>query len=128
MCYLYLRIFASFIATLYTIYQLAQDQHFLKSVLYMNIEETWVKFFMLPTCILSSSKRKGHHHKLTSINHLCELWSSSNFEALWQHANGQVSSKPIPQKLIMQRLFALLLPLLEKTCWKDMSGSNIFWY
>ena len=56
-----------------------------------------VKLFMLPKCILSSSKRRGRHHKPTSIKYLCELWFNENFEVLWQHAIGQASSKPFSQ-------------------------------
>ena len=52
---------------------------------------------MLPKCILSSSKRRGGHHKPTSIKYLCELWSNENFEVLWQHGIGQASSKPFSQ-------------------------------
>ena len=69
----------------------------LRSVLYDNTEESWIKLFMLPKCILSSSKRRGRHHKPTSIKYLCELWSNENFEVLWQHAFGQSSSKPFSQ-------------------------------
>ena len=66
----------------------------LRYVLYDNTEESWIKLFMLPKCILSSSKHRGRHHKPTSIKCLCELWSNENFDVLWQHANGQASSKP----------------------------------
>ena len=69
----------------------------LQSVLYDNTEESLIKLFMLPKCILSSSKRRGRHHKPTSIKYLCELWSNENFEVLWQHAIGQVSSQPFSQ-------------------------------
>ena len=88
--YLHLRRFASFNAGLYTIYQLVPNQHFaavlcsaLRSVLYDNTEESWIKLFLLPKCILSSSKRRGRHHKPTFIKYLCELWSNENFEVLW---------------------------------------------
>ena len=65
----------------------------LRSVLYDNTEESWIKLFMLHKCILSSSKRRGRHHKHTFVKYLCELWSN---EVLWQHAIGQASSKPFP--------------------------------
>ena len=66
----------------------------LRSVLYDNTEESWIKLFMVPKCILYSSKRRGRHHKPTSIKY---LWSNENFEVLWQHAIGQSSSKPFSQ-------------------------------
>ena len=45
----------------------------LRSVLYDNTEESFIKLFMLPECILSSSKRRGRHQKPTSIKYICEL-------------------------------------------------------
>ena len=45
----------------------------LRSVLYDNTEESLIKLFMLPECILSSSKRRGRHQKPTSIKYICEL-------------------------------------------------------
>ena len=54
----------------------------LRSVLHDNTEESWIKLFMLPKCILCSSKHRGWHRKPTSIKHLCELWSNENFEVL----------------------------------------------
>ena len=69
----------------------------LRSVLYDITEESWIKLFMLPKCILSSFKSRGRHHKPTFIKYLCELWSNENFEVLWQHAISQASSKPFSQ-------------------------------
>ena len=45
----------------------------LQNVLHNNNEESWLKLFFLPKCVLVSSKRRGCHHKPTSISHLCDL-------------------------------------------------------
>ena len=58
----------------------------LKEVINKNTEEAWLK--LLP------SKRKGRHHKNSSIISLCKLWLKGEFQALWRHtANFSASNK-----------------------------------
>ena len=57
----------------------------LREVLNKNTEEAWLNFFMLPKCVLLPSRRKGRHHKNSSIISLCKLWLKSEFQALWRH-------------------------------------------
>ena len=63
------------------------------SILQENSEEAWLKFFMLPKCVLVAPKRRGRHHKRFPINHLCDLWSKGQFGFLWEHASQQVTSR-----------------------------------
>ena len=63
------------------------------SILHENSEEAWLKFFMLPKCVLVALKRRGRHRKPLPINHLCDLWSKGQFGFLWEHASQQVTSK-----------------------------------
>ena len=63
------------------------------SILHENSEEAWLKFFMLPKCVLVAPKRRGRHHKPLPINHLCDLWSKGQFGFLWEHASQQVTSR-----------------------------------
>ncbi|KAL5506735.1 hypothetical protein EMCRGX_G008470 [Ephydatia muelleri] len=66
----------------------------LKEVINKNTEEAWLKLFMLPKCVLLPSKRKGRHHKNSSIISLCKLWLKGEFQALWRHtANFSASNK-----------------------------------
>ena len=65
----------------------------LQDILHTNNEESWLKLFLLPKCVLVSSKRRGRHHKPPSINYLCDLWSKGHFLTLWEHASQQESSK-----------------------------------
>ena len=51
-----------------------------------NTEEAWLNLFMLPRCVLLLSRRKGRHHKNSSVISLCKLWLKSEFQALWRHA------------------------------------------
>ena len=51
-----------------------------------NTEEAWLNLFMLPKCVLLPSRRKGRHHKNSSVISLCKLWLKSEFQALWRHA------------------------------------------
>ena len=55
------------------------------SILHENSEEAWLKFFMLPKCVLVAPKWRGCHHKPLPINHLCDLWSKGQFGFLWEH-------------------------------------------
>ncbi|KAL5502816.1 hypothetical protein EMCRGX_G009650 [Ephydatia muelleri] len=63
------------------------------SILHENSEEAWLKFFMLPKCVLVAPKRRECHHKPLPINHLCDLWSKGQFGFLWEHASQQVTSR-----------------------------------
>ena len=65
----------------------------LRSAFSVNDEISWLKLFVLPKCVLVSSKRRGHHHKPTSIGHLCNLWSQGRFDALWEHATSQATPR-----------------------------------
>ena len=66
----------------------------LKEVINKNTEEAWLKLFMLPKCVLLPSKRKGRHHKNSSIISLCKLWLKGEFQALWRHtANFSAANK-----------------------------------
>ena len=55
----------------------------LRAVVAENSVESWTKLFMLPKCVLPSSKRRGHHNKPVPIDLLCERWSSGYFTDLW---------------------------------------------
>ena len=65
----------------------------LQDILHTNNEESWLKLFLLPKCVLVSYKRRGRHHKPPSINYLCDLWSKGHLLTLWEHASQQESSK-----------------------------------
>ena len=65
----------------------------LQNVLHNNNEESWLKLFLLPKCVLASSTRRGCHQKPTSINHLCDLWSKGHFLSFWECASQEVSSR-----------------------------------
>ena len=65
----------------------------LRSVLSMNDERSWLKLFLLPKCVLSSSKCRGRHHKSVSIEHLCNLWSEGRYDALWERATHQTTPR-----------------------------------
>ena len=41
----------------------------LRSALLENTEDTWLKLFMLPKCLLLTPKHRGHHHKPISIEY-----------------------------------------------------------
>ena len=47
---------------------------------------------MLPKCVLLPSRRKGRHHKNSSIISLCKLWLKSEFQVLWRHATNYSAS------------------------------------
>lgn len=65
----------------------------LQDILHTNDEIAWLKLFLLPKCVLVSSKRRGRHHKPPSINYLCDLWSKGHLSTLWELASQQESSK-----------------------------------
>ena len=54
---------------------------------------SWLKLFLLPKCVLVSSKRRGRHHTPMSIGHLCNLWSQGQFDTLWEHATRQATPR-----------------------------------
>ena len=64
----------------------------LRNALHEYTEESWLKLFMLPKCILHSHQCRGRHHKLTPIEYLCDLWSKGRYGLLWQRAGGQSTS------------------------------------
>ena len=72
---------------------------------------SWLKLFLLPKCIPVSSKRRGHHHKPSSIEHPCNLWSQGRFDALWEHTTSQVTLRDhhprqcIPRQSIITAIF-----------------------
>ena len=60
----------------------------LRSALLENTEDSWLKLFMLPKCLLLTPKRRGRHHKPISIEYLCGLWLKGQYGTLWQRAIG----------------------------------------
>ena len=54
----------------------------IKAVATDNFVDSWLKLFMLPKCVLPSSKRRSRHNKPVSINLLCDLWSKGHFGEL----------------------------------------------
>ena len=65
----------------------------LRSALNANDEMSWLKLFLLPKCVLVSSKHRGRHHTPMSIGHLCNLWSQGQFDTLWEHATRQATPR-----------------------------------
>ena len=63
----------------------------LRSALNANDEMSWLKLFLLPKCVLVSSKHRGRHPM--SIGHLCNLWSQGRFDTLWEHATRQATPR-----------------------------------
>ena len=66
----------------------------LRSALLENTEDSWLKLFMLPKCLLLTPKRRGRHHKPIPIEYLCGLWLKGQYGTLWQRAVGQTTSRP----------------------------------
>ena len=54
---------------------------------------SWLKLFLLPKCVLVSSKRRGRHHTPMSIGHHCNIWSQGRFDTLWEHATRQATPR-----------------------------------
>eukprot|EP00731_Ephydatia_muelleri_P012305 Em0006g1199a len=95
----------------------------LRSVLSDNSEEAWLKLFMLPKCVLPSSKRRGRNLKPTSIETLCKLWSDKEFGLLWNLAKGNTShfrgrqvSAEEPQRLIDSAISLAKAGMFGKAC------------
>ena len=59
--------------------------------IYNNTDESWLKLFMLPKCVLSSAPCRGHHHHPTDIKLLCEAWECGQFASLWACTKQHVS-------------------------------------
>ena len=83
----------------------------LREVLNKNTEEAWLNFFMLPKCVLLPSRRKGRHHKNSSIISLCKLWLKSEFRALWRHATNYNASN----KTKTSKQFDMLMQFCHRT-------------
>ena len=74
----------------------------LQDNLHTNNEIAWLKLFLLPKCVLVSSKRIGCHHRPPSINYLCDLWSKGHLLTLWEqllNTNHPKHTRPIPKIL-----------------------------
>ena len=56
-----------------------------------NTEEAWLKLFMLPKCVLPSTKRGGRHEKLQPKDFLCNLWANNDLTCLWNLAKGRAN-------------------------------------
>ena len=63
------------------------------SILHENSEEAWLKFLMLPKCVLVAPKWRDVTTRPLPINHLCDLWSKGQFGFLWEQASQQVTSR-----------------------------------
>ena len=95
----------------------------LRSVQSDNSKEAWLKLFMLPKCVLPSSKRRGRNLKPTSIETLCRLWSDKEFGLLWNLAKGNTShfrgrkvSAEEPQRLIDLAISLAKAGMFGKAC------------
>ena len=60
----------------------------LRCVISENTKESWLKLFMLPKCVLPSTKRGVRHKKLQPIDFLCNLWANNDLTCLWNLAKG----------------------------------------
>ena len=63
----------------------------LRCVISENRKEAWLKLFMLPKCVLPSTKRGGRHEKLQAIDFLCNLWANNDLTCLWNLAKGRAN-------------------------------------
>eukprot|EP00731_Ephydatia_muelleri_P000989 Em0001g989a len=63
----------------------------LRCVISENTEEAWLKFCILPKCLLPSTKRGGHHEKLKPIDFLCNLWANNDLTCLRNLAKGRAN-------------------------------------
>ena len=64
----------------------------LRKVLQKNSEEAWLKFFMLPKCVIPSLRHKGNHNPHRSVESLCNLWLSNDLATLWVMAKSRANS------------------------------------
>ena len=62
----------------------------LRSIIRENSEEAWLKLFMLPKCVLPSSRRRGLHDRPLSIDTLCNMWIENDLTSLWNLAKSRV--------------------------------------
>ena len=83
-------------------------QHLLRAVVSDNSVESWSKLFLLPKCVLPSSKRGGRHNKPVPIDVLCQMWLDGHLGDLWKLAVSRATSSthvhqkevPVRKKLI----------------------------
>ncbi|KAL5506266.1 hypothetical protein EMCRGX_G007877 [Ephydatia muelleri] len=64
----------------------------LRDVVAENSIEAWTKLFMLPKCLLPSSKLGGRHNKPIPIESLCDMWLGGNLSELWSFAQNRAAS------------------------------------
>ena len=97
----------------------------LRSILIENSsEEAWLKLFILPKCVLPSSKSRGRRIKHTSIDFLCKIWTRNEFGTLWNLAQGNAlrtnhsssNSVEVPQKLIESAISLAKAGMFGKAC------------
>ena len=91
-----------------------------------NTEEAWLKLFMLPKCVLPSTKRGGCHKKLQPIDFLCNLWANNDLTCLWNLAKGRANklryapakNQNTPGKPVDKWLY----PSADAECWGKLAG------
>ena len=95
----------------------------LRSVVSETSEEAWLKLFMLPKCLLPSSRRRGHHTKQISVDHLCDLWSKNELNLLWNQVTAMANAtsrhhdaRVDTQRLIQSAVSLARVGLYGKTC------------
>ena len=65
----------------------------LRGVIRENSEEAWLKLFMLPKCVLPSSRRRCLHIRPLPIDTLCKMWTENDFTSVWNLAKSRVVSQ-----------------------------------
>ena len=78
---------------------------------------------MLPKC-LPFSRRRGHHTKQISVDHLCDLWSKNELHLLWNQVTAMANATSRPhdtrvddtQRLIQSAVSLARVGLYGKTC------------
>ena len=58
----------------------------LRELVLKNTEESWLKHFMLPKCVVPSIARRGTHVPHMSIKSLCNMWLRNDLSTLWAMA------------------------------------------
>ena len=99
----------------------------LKDILLHNTEETWLKLFMLPKCVLPSLKHKGVTNPHTSVESLCKLWLDNDLITLWAMAKNRAKTSA-PQRVISHlitpnKLSPLLFPWAKQGYWAKLVES-----
>ena len=64
----------------------------LRAVVSDNSVESGSKLFLLPKCVLPSSKRGGRHNKPVPIDVLCQMWLDGHLGDLWKLAASRATS------------------------------------